>query len=376
MPYFFRHVRNFGEQNEKELTYIKKLFKNVECREEEEIVEYFKRLPNRSKNYLDIASKMLMGVKLIENTYESLEKIETSNAKFSDVYRIFTGDKCIMIHKYPNEMAKYEFEFKGEFIHEIFIGLVLNQLRSYVPNFVYTYGYFETDDDTYNPYAIMIENIDNSIPLEDIIKNLSGIEYFRILIQILNALNVASIHFDFCHQDLHDGNILIQKFETPIKIPLYLEGRTKYIRSKYLATIIDFGQSYVKIKNQSYGVDNRDELMNFLSKSKPINDIYKLLCFSGFTAQRSNNEEVYDLISRIYQFFDQKKTLKSRLKFFEDSMVEVETENGIVYNVTDGFNYNQFNFEKKNKKYYLTDEYKHSDLLNIIEQEIPEWKIL
>ena len=107
MAYFFRHVRNFGEQNEKELTYIRKLFKNVECKEEEEIVEYFKRLPNRSKNYLDIASKMLMGVKLIENTYESLEKIETSNAKFSDVYRIFNGEKCIMIDKYPNEMAKY-----------------------------------------------------------------------------------------------------------------------------------------------------------------------------------------------------------------------------------------------------------------------------
>lgn len=373
---------NFENQNQYKLKYLENnLYKNriYTYEQFEKVFSYL----NDKKLTLASVLESLSNITMNKNNQFDLnqknakyEAIDCSASKFSEVFKLFIGDKCLMVYKYPNHRAKYEFEFKDEFLHEIFVGVILNKLRPYVPNFVYTYGYEETNEDHCNPYIIFLENIPNSDLLENYIPKLSKIEFFVIFLQILNALNLAYEEYSFCHYDLHDGNILIQKIEFPFSYKLYIDGKVKKIKTNYLAKIIDFGQSYVKFNNKSFGVYNRDELKVYNYKSRPINDIYKLLCFSGYTAKESNNLEVYNLISRIYQLFDQKGKLDDRINFFKNNVTEMEIDGEIILDVNDGFNYGEYDFNSKHKKNYLVKDYKHSELLQIIANEFPEYSIL
>lgn len=213
--------------------------------------------------------------------------------------------------------------------HEALIGMgALNRLRDKVPNFMHTYGAFycsppvmdangnvtswcptKTNAITY----LVLENIREARSLKAMLPILSKSEFIQIYLQILNALNVAYKEYDFTHYDLHSGNVLIQTLSYDIAIPLYNPlGGVSYIKTRYLARIIDYGMSHIYLQGQHFGRYGTEFAGVDANSSFPMFDAYKLLLFSALEA--GSNSEVKDVASKIYAFFNENKSVDERLK--------------------------------------------------------------
>ena len=224
--------------------------------------------------------------------------------------------------------------------HEAIIGmLALNLINDKVPNFTYTYGvidcrsptiyidyeakicpsYAEADGQNNLTLNVLIENIPKADTLENLIDEIDVADFLEIYLQIINALNVAYKATQFTHYDLHLGNVLIQKLKEKITIPIYLEGKTKYLHTNYLAKIIDYGQSYAKI--QGYDICSYfGPVGKFIEKSYEINDVYTYLFYTGLVCNFSffpnpKIRNILNIVEYIYQnFFKELKSFKDRLE--------------------------------------------------------------
>lgn len=140
-------------------------------------------------------------------------------------------------------------------VHEYYIGLYMNEMRKYIPNFMYTYGLFkcgtlipedpkslcETTGDT---NFLLLEYIKGESLLE-YVKNKSLKEIYTVLFQIVASLHMANEKFGFIHKDLHAGNIIIRplKHKTYIKYDMF--GSSLYLLCDNIATFIDYGYSEI-----------------------------------------------------------------------------------------------------------------------------------
>ena len=100
----------------------------------------------------------------------------------------------------------------------------MNHLRHFLPNYVYTYGYTKCAPllisgrkvETWCTYMddpvsyLILENVRDAITLKEFISipGMTFITFFPVLLQILNALNLAYKTYGFTHYDLHYQNIL------------------------------------------------------------------------------------------------------------------------------------------------------------------------
>jgi len=187
-------------------------------------------------------------------------------------------------------------------IHEYFVGVYgTNLLRSKIPNFAFILGIFQCSPpyiDTKNGedrealtycqntnlenqvYYLLYENVKDSKTLADFITNgCTFEEYLNILVQVVFALDIAYRKIDFTHYDLHTDNVLIRELPSEIYIPYELENETYYLRTKYVATIIDLERSHIKYNGKDFGF-SFIEASIFPDISYPLADIYKLLMFS------------------------------------------------------------------------------------------------
>ncbi len=223
-------------------------------------------------------------------------------SQISDRHTKYTSDLIVM--KCPQNPTK-----SSELVHEVSIGLTLNKLRKFIPNFSYVYDIFScsspvvdpnnkkiilwcTNDENAVAYAVY-ENISNSLPFKDWavkpktntlnkdlitftnflpelktqrnrkleskeIKNISSEvnrlkvnESILYYLQIILALNLANEKCDFTHYDLHDDNVLIRHYrDTPFYIEYPFEEEKIYLLSPGgVATIIDYGMSHVQTSN-------------------------------------------------------------------------------------------------------------------------------
>ena len=78
-------------------------------------------------------------------------------------------------------------------------------------------------------------------------------DFLSIVGQIMYALMVAREHItDFSHCDLHTNNVLIRKLDKPYVIHYRGVGfQSKYVKTQWLATIIDFGRASMWLDNDS-----------------------------------------------------------------------------------------------------------------------------
>jgi hypothetical protein len=223
--------------------------------------------------------------------------------------------------------------------HEMTIGLnVANKLREEIPNFAYVYGGFNglkpiiAQDNAVIDWAQYPSSSINRLPgitggqqlpyvayenivsqdgskaktLREFIVEVSSTEIFSILLQLVFALKIANDRFSFTHYDLHDQNILIRKLTRTRYIPYSLTtdtGQTKivYIRSQYVATIIDYGASFFSltpdgVKEGYYGLY---WLGNLGDRSFPLYDFYKILCFMLQSSKNAGNAAVFALLAPI-----------------------------------------------------------------------------
>ena len=226
---------------------------------------------------------------LIRKYFRNLHKINYESV-YGNVYNtIFDSvtDKIVLKTRSDKIYTDYDI------IHELFVGTILNQTRKDIPNFVFTFGSFDCSKpfgrfnrifsyckrSEFNIKYLMLENIVNSISLGDYLQtdDYNFMDFLAIYLQVLYALNYANQEFKFTHYDLHASNVLLVKYDDQIQIPYTTENGTEYLRTKYLAYIIDFGYSYLQFEGKNFGIYGKRKYAVFQNAPYFLYDAYKLL---------------------------------------------------------------------------------------------------
>lgn len=237
-----------------------------------------------------------------------------------------------------------------ELFHEFFVGMQLNKLRSNffnsdgnfggagvpgkpgtsaVPNFMFVYGLFRCEmvrgaDHFCRSFSdpanyLLIEKITGPSILELFLAYMNDGRdqlVLSMIVQIICALHIAYTRTNFCHYDLHLGNILVRNlteiiYSRPnviprkndfVYIPYFAEKMNFYVKAKVLPTIIDYGRAHVNDQyGNSYGnymTENPDvEPLN----ARPICDLYKFVGFVALVASRLGNVKWIHLM-RFFEF--------------------------------------------------------------------------
>lgn len=232
--------------------------------------------------------------------------------------------KNLFVTKAPR---KIDATLRANQIHEYFIGAFgTNTLRNKIPNFSFILGLFQCSPPYIDNYSyavnesvrladskdrraltfcqndvtenqvnyLLYENISNSTTLKDFIVNGCTFEqYLNILSQLVLALELAYSECDFTHYDLHDENVLVRELPQEILIAYEIDGVKQYLRTKYVATIIDFGRSHIKYEGNDFGYALIEGGV-YPNRSYPMYDIYKILMFTlSSAAFGDNNMQTY-----------------------------------------------------------------------------------
>lgn len=175
-----------------------------------------------------------------------------SSGQYGEVYIADIISNIDIIIKVPLQSASYI-----DILREYFIGVtMINSLRYYIPNFVYTLGAFQCGDIkkgcTGKPnLMIMYEKIKGH-GLFHKMKN-RGFEWFlNIFAQLLIALEIAQRSIGFCHYDLHTLNIMIR--EERVKYVGLIDNVSYKVSANEYPVIIDFGRSCVRYKGEDIGL--------------------------------------------------------------------------------------------------------------------------
>jgi len=172
-------------------------------------------------------------------------------------------------------------------IHEIAVGLILNNLRDYLPCFMYTYGgifcgypkEYHMKASNYNDLCsnndeahsiIITEYIPGNLTMFDFIRNpaYSQEDKAKALTLIAFSLDEANRRYKFVHGDLHSGNIMIRtlssekSFTFPYRDDI-IGNINITISTKYVPIIIDYGRTFInyegyKLAPIESAANNRD----------------------------------------------------------------------------------------------------------------------
>jgi len=170
---------------------------------------------------------------------------------------------------YPLFAFKRSEDFGDDYdlTHEALVGLgAINTLRDRIPTFMHTYAASMCTAPLLNKKGLVtvlcpskepditylvLENIADSRPLAKEMDKLNRDGFLQILLQVLNALNIANKAFKFTHYNLNADNVLIQTLPYMISVPLYIDGKILYIITDKLVRIIDYSTAYIEL--QGYG---------------------------------------------------------------------------------------------------------------------------
>lgn len=232
--------------------------------------------------------------------------------KMMNMYSVDINDNYV----YNNNKPK-------EFIHEFYTGMIVNDIRNYIPNFIITYGGFFCNSSSpeklcdngpgKNYSYLLIETIKNSDTIGRYIKTpmLSYKEQINdmidIISQVLTGLAFGWNLNHFTHYDLHVNNIMLydfienKNFMKLFKIyneyngdivpeirnvifRYYMSKNNKkdviLIPAKYLSLIIDYGSAYVDGMPQGsqFYYENRYQNLGMTSdKSNIVFDTYTFM---------------------------------------------------------------------------------------------------
>lgn len=162
--------------------------------------------------------------------------------------------------------------------HEAVFGLYLgNQLKAFLPNLVYVYGYTKCSptlvgltprtrgavrswcgDEGSDVSYLFMENILGGVTLRSWCGDASLDDFIDVVLQVLNALSLAHTYCGLVHNDLHTGNIMIRDFGSPENappVPVYQFDSLRRIgtlRTRFVAYLIDFGISQFKLLGNTF----------------------------------------------------------------------------------------------------------------------------
>lgn len=159
--------------------------------------------------------------------------------------------------------------FKDEnLLHEVVVGLILNNMRTYLPCFMHTYGgifcgYPEESEMKVNDYSqlckgndlhtvVITENIPGNMSMDEFIRdtNYNIEDKVKALLMVAFSLSEANKNYGYVHGDLHSKNIMIRVESSNVEFNfVYSSGGDNYsitIETMYVPVIIDYGRSTIK----------------------------------------------------------------------------------------------------------------------------------
>ena len=267
----------------------------------------------------------------VKEWLKNLERIGSESAKgiaFESDLRISTDVFVIKTPRSPKE----------DLIHELLVGLELNSLRAYVPNFAYVFGGFKCtppilkdilaglpnlplsggktesipvswcDNSNKNLVQYIIyENIAPAVSFKEYVAKCTFVQFLDKYLQVLYALRIAQELKDFGHDDLHAENVLVKTLNIgKISIPYTTElGVVEYLETDGISTIIDYGFSHLKLNNgQSIGLTGYEAFGVFYDKLSPLHDAYKLLMFCLQSMLINKNFDCFRGATKLFRFFN------------------------------------------------------------------------
>ena len=264
----------------------------------------------------------------IKNQFLNLHRTGFESQNSFALISDFGGASEVFILKTPRDSDK-----KSDAIHEWFLGThVVNNLRDFVPNFIYTYGIFFCSGTVINENKnvvswcekpdnssayIMIEKIDGISYREFLRKCNNHDDILNIYLQVLYALQTANSEYEFTHYDLHDGNILLRSEKRNIN---YLTERgSEILEANYIATIFDFDTSRAFIYDRSFS--SEDKYNGNTGNFFPMSDAYRLLGYTLNTL-RESNPIAFRKTKWLFSYFtDEKVTKKLIFKYLDTQFV-------------------------------------------------------
>lgn len=211
-----------------------------------------------------------------------------------------------LLHGNKDFVIKVPKKRSEDLVHEYFVGKFVNRLRQVLPNFAYTYAGFTCSPPILTSLAnksglktinwcarkpgfqYIIQERIPGLNLTKILAKLNISQFMAILLQVVLSLAEAHKQIKFTHYDLHSGNIILRDLGQLFSLSYPSPTGKLYVNSRYLATIIDYGNAFVSVdingtKNfgrfflEEYGVTRR---------SFPLYDIFTLLADSYYTAPK------------------------------------------------------------------------------------------
>ncbi len=265
----------------------------------------------------------------LRNWISSFDKFGDESAEGNAFKVKFLNSDDIVVIKTPKNMDPK----LDDLAHEALVGLYgMNKLRHILPNYMYVYGYFNCNPPiikgfdvettswcsksagTHESSYLITEYIRDSVPYNEFLidPDTSVFDITVVLYQLFNALSLAYLYYGYTHYDLHFGNVLVRKFNRKVSIP-YLDSNTKvqgYFVSNYIPYIIDYGYSRIKVGNMPFAKIGLEKMGIDSSKSFPMMDVYKFICFSGYVLHRSKpktefNKTKYKFFDKLFSFFNE-----------------------------------------------------------------------
>ena len=214
-------------------------------------------IPNNNRSY-----GLLKGVHYLINMILNNSNFE-KEVKENDI--IFKN-KLGIVKKF--NIANFDFAIKSstdvnkinEYIHETFVGInVINNIVKEIPNYVYNFGLYKTEENKINIITEFISN--QTLQMYIMSNDFKFTDFIVILLQICLALEVAQQKCNFVHYDLTVWNIIIKKLDKPIDVEYPLKNnKIIKIRTNIIPIILDYGKSHVVYNKNHYGFINMFKL--------------------------------------------------------------------------------------------------------------------
>ena len=177
---------------------------------------------------------------------------------------------------------------------EFSTGLIINEMRNIIPNFMYTYDLISClvkngfcIKNNKNENVLLLEYI-NGLKLEEIVKSdkiYDSYEIYSIICQIIISIIISTDHLGFNHGDLYSKNVMVMDIGHPIILKYILYGKEYKFNTSKLAILIDYGHSifskeseYENNKNRDFVIKQTSERMfEDISFFYPYRDLYSLI---------------------------------------------------------------------------------------------------
>lgn len=259
-----------------------------------------------------------------------------------------------------------------DIIHELHVNLVLNKYRNSIPNFMYGFGFFmcppplieyktsiirDKEMDSIcniagdNMFTI-IERIDGPTFRDWISSKEYSLELFlNYYLQILFTLETAQ-DISYSHNDLHTSNIILKPVKKTV-IKYEIDDMTYHVMADKIATIIDFGYSYIKT-SRSFSVSGLVYSGVYYNKPNQLLDAYKLLMYS------------------MLELIDSPKDLNELLPLFyylinpeNDPITWLKEEKKVRYSMPDVSRYTKIKYTHQKFIRYILKVYPSINFVNI-----------